>query len=61
MALTRGYKGEEKSFRKLTPHARLLGTTINETAGTAGFEFVLASIYTVANGKDRVSFWPAAR
>ena len=46
---------------KLNLHARTLGTTINETVQTAGVESILAIIYTVANGKDRVYFGPAAR
>lgn len=45
----------------LNLHARTLGTTINETVQTAGVESILAIIYTVANGKDRVYFGPAAR
>lgn len=47
--------------QKLNLHARTLGTTINETVQTAGVESILAIIYTVANGKDRVYFGPAAR
>ena len=47
--------------KKLNLHARTLGTTINETVQTAGVESILAIIYTVANGKDRVYFGPAAR
>ena len=46
---------------ELNLHARTLGTTINETVQTAGVESILAIIYTVANGKDRVYFGPAAR
>ena len=46
---------------QLNLHARTLGTTINETVQTAGVESILAIIYTVANGKDRVYFGPAAR
>lgn len=55
---------KETEFRltsKLNLHARTLGTTINETVQTAGVESILAIIYTVANGKDRVYFGPAAR
>ena len=48
-------------FYLLHLHARTLGTTINETVQTAGVESILAIIYTVANGKDRVYFGPAAR
>lgn len=48
-------------YSKLNLHARTLGTTINETVQTAGVESILAIIYTVANGKDRVYFGPAAR
>ena len=55
-------KGSRKGAEKeLNLHARTLGTTINETVQTAGVESILAIIYTVANGKDRVYFGPAAR
>ena len=51
----------DMNISKLNLHARTLGTTINETVQTAGVESILAIIYTVANGKDRVYFGPAAR
>ena len=54
-------KLKKKQKQRLNLHARTLGTTINETVQTAGVESILAIIYTVANGKDRVYFGPAAR
>jgi hypothetical protein len=45
----------------LTPHARTLGTTINETMQAIGYEFVNATVCIYSNGKDRVYFGSVAR